>query len=379
MSAAAASTDPDRSMPVAARAALVVALLYAFLVGISLLESGIGELGSGVQESLFSSVTNPIAGLCVGILATVLVQSSSVTTSTVVGLVGTGLLGVGDAVPVIMGANIGTTVTSTLAALGHVRRPQEFRGAFAAATVHDMFNLLAVIVLLPLELATGILESSAKWLSERLVGADGATFESPIKAVVERPSEALIDVIDGLASGTALGILLIVAAMVTIFMALGFITRNMRIIVATRIERSVSMLLEKGGGMAALALGLVITVAVQSSSITTSVLVPLAAAGVISVRNVYPVALGANIGTTVTALLAAMAASRPEALTIALVHTLFNLAGTLLFYPVPFMREIPIRMAERVALVGSERRALVGVYVVTSFIIIPAFGLLLLR
>src|SRR3546814_7544192 len=80
-----------------------------------------------------------------------------------------------------------------------------------------MFNLLAVIVLLPLELATGILESSAKWLSERLVGADGATFESPIKAVVERPSEALIDVIDGLASGTALGILLIVAAMVTIF------------------------------------------------------------------------------------------------------------------------------------------------------------------
>src|SRR3546814_2790577 len=112
-------------MPVAARAALVVALLYAFLVGISLLESGIGELGSGVQESLFSSVTNPIAGLCVGILATVLVQSSSVTTSTVVGLVGTGLLGVGDAVPVIMGANIGTTVTSTLAALGHVRRSEE--------------------------------------------------------------------------------------------------------------------------------------------------------------------------------------------------------------------------------------------------------------
>src|SRR3546814_8090969 len=120
----------------------------------------------------------------------------------------------------------------------------------------------------------------------------------------------------------------------------------MRIIVATRIERSCSMLLEKGGGMAALALGLVISGAVQSSSITTSVLVPLAAAGVISVRNVYPVALGAKIGTTVTGLLAAMAASRPEALTIALVHTLFNLAGTLLFYPVPFMRELPIRMAE---------------------------------
>src|SRR5690606_21202835 len=116
---------------------------------------------------------------------------------------------------------------------------------------------------------------------------------------------------------------------------------------------------------AAMLLGLVITVAVQSSSITTSVLVPLAAAGVISVRNVYPVALGANVGTTVTALLAAMAASRPEALTIALVHTLFNIAGILILYPLPVMRQIPIRLASRLADLATERRTLVGVYVVT--------------
>src|SRR3546814_17139699 len=115
------------------------------------------------------------------LLATVLVQSSSVNTSTVVGLVGTGLLGVGDAVPVIMGANIGTTVTRPLAALGHVRRPQEFRGAFAAATVHAMFNLLAVIFLLPLELATGLRQSTAKWLAARPVGAHGAAFEGRLK------------------------------------------------------------------------------------------------------------------------------------------------------------------------------------------------------
>src|SRR5688572_14215944 len=118
-------------MPAPIRAALVLSLLYLFLVGISVLENGISSLGEGVQESLFSSVSNPLAGLFVGILATVLVQSSSVSTATVVGLVGSGLLSVDDAVPVIMGANIGTTVTSTLAALGHVRRPQEFRGAFA--------------------------------------------------------------------------------------------------------------------------------------------------------------------------------------------------------------------------------------------------------
>jgi sodium-dependent phosphate cotransporter len=366
-------------MPAPLRAALVLGLLYLFLVGISVLEGGISALGEGVQETLFSSVSNPIAGLCVGILATVLVQSSSVSTATVVGLVGTGLLGVDDAVPVIMGANIGTTVTSTLAALGHVRRPQEFRGAFAAATVHDMFNLLTVAVMLPLELATGVLADTATWLSERLVGQGGATFESPIKAVVKAPSEAIVDLWGEVASGTVLGVVLIVTAMACIFVALAFITKNMRVLVANRIERSVTDLLEKGGGLAAIALGTVITIAVQSSSITTSVLVPLAAAGVISVRNVYPVALGANLGTTATALLAAMAASRPEAVTIAIVHTLFNVAGILLLYPVPALRAIPIRMAEALAEAAVARRSLVLAYVVTAFLVLPAFGVLLLR
>lgn len=379
MSAPTVTTDGARPMPAPARAALVLTLLYLFLVGVSVLEEGISSLGEGVQESLFSSVSNPLAGLFVGILATVLVQSSSVSTATVVGLVGSGLLGVDDAVPVIMGANIGTTVTSTLAALGHVRRPQEFRGAFAAATVHDMFNLLAVAVLLPLELATGVLAKSAEWLAEHLVGQSGATFESPVKAAVKTPSEAVVDLWGHVASGSFLGVLLILTAMAMIFVALAFITRNMRVLVANRIERSVTDLLEKGGGLAAIALGTVITIAVQSSSITTSVLVPLAAAGVISVRNVYPVALGANLGTTATALLAAMAASRPEAVTIAIVHTLFNVCGILLLYPVPFMRAIPVRMAEALAGAAITRRSLVLAYVVFAFLVLPAFGVLLLR
>ncbi len=357
----------------------MLALLYLFLVGIAVLEGGISSLGEGVQESLFSSVSNPVAGLCVGILATVLVQSSSVSTSTVVGLVSTGLLSVDDAVPVIMGANIGTTVTSTLAALGHVRRPQEFRPAFAAATVHDFFNLLTVAVMLPVELATGVLSRTARSLTEAFVGQDGAHFESPIKKIVEGPSDRVIDLVDGLASGTALGVVLIVVAMAMIFVALGFITKNMRVLVASRIERSVSELLERGGGLAAIALGLVITVAVQSSSITTSVMVPLAAAGIITTRNVYPLALGANVGTTATALLAAMAASRPEAVTIALVHTLFNISGILVFYPISFMRSLPVRLAEGLAEIATKRRSLVLAYVIVVFLVVPAFGVVLLR
>ena len=176
------------SLPAPLRLSVVVGLLYGFLVGVSLLEGGIKALGPDVQEELFASVDNPLAGLLVGVLATVLAQSSSVTTSTIVGLVGSGLLGVGDAVPMIMGANIGTTVTNTLASLGHLRRPHEFKPAFAAATVHDFFNVLAVALLLPLELATGILRRGAEALSEVFVGSAGVTFDSPVKSAVTAPA-----------------------------------------------------------------------------------------------------------------------------------------------------------------------------------------------
>ena len=372
--------DPDRTLPGPLRALLVLALLYLFLVGIGLLETGINGLGSDLQEQLFSSVSNPIAGLCVGVLATVLAQSSSVTTATIVGLVGTGLLGVDDAVPMIMGANIGTTVTNTLASLGHLRRSSEFRPAFAAATVHDFFNVIAVAVLLPVELATGALSSAAEWLTERLVGSGGAEYESPIKNAVKAPVEALESVLDNTGlTGTALGVLLIGAGLVAIFLALGFITRNMRVLIADRVERSLNAMLSKGGGVTAIILGTVITVAVQSSSITTSIMIPLSAAGVLTLRNAYPVTLGANVGTTISALLASLATDRPEALTVALVHTLFNVSGILLLYPVPFLREIPIRLAERTAEVAARRKSVVLGYVVITFIVIPALGVIFLR
>ncbi|MEI5617209.1 thymidylate synthase, partial [Streptomyces brasiliscabiei] len=86
-----------------------------------------------------------------------LIQSSSTVTSIIVGLVAGGLP-VELAIPMIMGANIGTTVTNTLVSLGHVRYKDEFKRAFASATIHDFFNLLAVAIFLPLEMAFGILE-----------------------------------------------------------------------------------------------------------------------------------------------------------------------------------------------------------------------------
>ncbi len=376
------ATDRDArvELPTPVRSVLVLALLYAFLAGVSMLEKGINTLGSDVQENLFDSVANPVAGVFVGLLGTVLVQSSSVSTATIVGLVGSGVLGVDDAIPMVMGANIGTTVTNTLASLGTVRQRPEFERAFAAATVHDFFNVISVSLLLPLELATGFLSKAAEWLSERLVGSSGTTYKSPIKQWVKNPVDWANDLYDTLgASGNGLGGLLIVTGLAVIFLSLAFITKNMRSLVADRIERSLNAVLGRGGGVVAMVVGLVVTVAVQSSSITTSVMVPLAGAGVITLANVYPVTLGANVGTTITALLASLAADRPEALTVALVHTLFNLTGILLLYPMPRLRNIPIRLAQTLSAAAARRPQWVAGYILGLFVVVPLAGIAILR
>lgn len=366
-------------LPTPVRSALVVGFIYLFLVGVSSLEAGIKIMGEDTQERLFSAVTNPIAGLCVGILGTVLVQSSSASTSVIVGLVASGAIGVDDAVPMVMGANIGTTVTNTLVSLGHVRQSSEFKRAFAAATVHDFFNVLAVALLLPLELLTGIISTIATTISESLVGASGSTWKSPVKAWVKWPVGTLEDAWGAFVSGNVQGTLMVLTGLAIILVALTLITKNMRTLVADRVERSMNAILSKGGGALALILGLVITIAVQSSSITTSILIPLTAAGVLSLRNAYPVTLGANVGTTITALLAALAASSPDSLTVALTHTTFNVLAIVLLYVIPVARNLPVLGAERLAAVAVEKRSLAIGYVLFTFIILPLIGVVLLR
>jgi len=370
----------NREIPTLVRAILVLALLYLFLTGVELLGGGFKSLGKDLVDGLFKGVSNPIGGLFVGLLATVLVQSSSVSTSVIVGLVASGVVGTGDAVPMIMGANLGTTVTNTLASLGHVRHDVEFRRAFAAATVHDFFNILAVIVFLPIELATGYLSESASWLTDKIIGSSGAEFKSPLKAAVKLPATWIKELLSSFgAQGDVKGGLMIVIGLILIFLALAYITKNMRLLVADRVEVAINRALSAGSGIVAILIGTLITISVQSSSITTSVLVPLAASGVLTLENIYPVTLGANVGTTVTALLASLATGSPAAVTVALVHTLFNISGILAFYPISNLRKLPIRMANKLSDITAERRSLALIYALTMFVVIPLLGVLILR
>ncbi|TVP70369.1 MAG: sodium dependent phosphate transporter [Nitriliruptor sp.] len=369
-----------RTVPPPVRALFVLLLLYVFLIGVALLEVGIAGLGEDFTAGLLDRVANPLSGLFAGLLFTVLVQSSSVSTSAIVGLVGAGTIPLELAVPMIMGANIGTTVTNTLAALGNIRRPNEFRLGFAAATLHDYFKLLSVVILLPLELATNVLTNTATWLTERLRGTEVSEIgSSPIRTAVKVPVGFIEDLVNRLPLPTVvLAILLLLLGLGAIFAALGLLTKNMRQLVAGGIEQAMNTWIGKGGGAIGIVVGIVVTVAVQSSSITTAMLVPMAAAGILTLRNVYPITLGANVGTTITALLASLAVLRPEGLTIALVHTLFNLLAIAIIYPVPVIRDLPLRAAIWTAKVATEQRSLVLGYVVGLFIVIPVLGVFLL-
>jgi sodium-dependent phosphate cotransporter len=277
----------------------------------------------------------------------------------------------------VMGANIGTTVTNTLASLGHLRQSAYFQRAFAAATVHDYFNILAVVILLPLEVAFGLITNIATWAEQLLDGilpaADGP---SPIKDAVKAPVTWMSDAIEAMGWSQFLGPILLLIGISLIFVSLWQITHQMKEIMSGRIENAINSVLSKGGGVSAMMAGLLMTMAVQSSSITTSILVPLVAAGVLTLQNAFPVTLGANLGTTVTALLASVAADSPDALTIALAHVTFNVLGILIFYPIPQMRQIPIWLAERTGEIAVRNRSLVLVYIVGLFIVVPV-GILL--
>lgn len=362
----------NKNLDIIIRIVTVIALLFAFLVGIKVLGSSFKLMGGGFAKGLISVTSNPILGLFSGMFATVLIQSSSVTTSLIVGLVASGALPLTGAIPMIMGANLGTSVTNSLVSLGYIKNQKHFRDAFAAATVHDFFNILTVAVLLPIELATGYLEKTAVYMSNMLYGSvSGFKFSSPIKAAIKPVAGGVKSFVTetlGI-SGTASGVALAIISALIIIAALTMIVKTMKVVVESNKGEIVNNLLSKNGYLAIL-FGTLLTISVQSSSITTSLLVPMAGAGVLSLRSILPVTIGANIGTTTTALLAALAGNA-TGLAIALVHFLFNVSGMLLWYVHPKMRNVPLILCEKLADMTLRNRAHGILYITGVFFIFP--------
>ena len=355
------------------KALCVVIALYLFLVGINGMSSAIKHMGSEVADSIFTTTSNPIIALFIGVFSTVLFQSSSTTTSLIVGLVSSGTLSLSGAVPMIMGANIGTTVTNTIVSVGHINQGKEFKRAFAASTVHDFFNILAVLILFPLEMAFHGIQRIAEWCGNAIFGkienVDVLQAKSPIKLAVKSGSKFIEQfTFDN-------NIVFLVISVLITFLMLYSIVKLLKSLVLEKIEAFFDQYIFKTA-MRALCFGILLTIMVQSSSITTSLVVPLAGAGVLTLRKIFPFTLGANIGTTITALLAALTGT-VSALVAAGSHLFFNIFGILIIYGIKPLREIPLKCADLISDYAVKNKLIPIIYLLIMFVALPLAIILL--
>ena len=361
----------------------IFSILYMFLVSIGMIGSGFKGLGRGFAEELLSSSAAPLIGLFIGILATSLIQSSSTTTSLVVGMVAAGtfgddpILAVTAAIPYIMGANIGTSVTNTIVALGHIVNKNEFKRAFSASIVHDFFNVLSVIILFPLQLYFGIISKTANWMASLFMGAGTFTFESPIKMITKPTVTAIKDMFK-MQDVINYNWLLIIVALILLFISLKYLTVLIRSLVMEKLEAFFDTHIFKTW-IRALFFGVFITILVQSSSITTSLVIPLAGAGILQLRQIFPYTLGANIGTTITALLASLVSGTHAPLAVAFGHLAFNIFGISLIWPIEKVRNIPVQLAEWFAELAIVNRIFPIVYILVVFFLIPLSLIFIVR
>ncbi|XP_039975154.1 sodium-dependent phosphate transport protein 2B isoform X2 [Xiphias gladius] len=355
---------------------LLFILLFFFVCSLDTLSSAFQLAGGKVAGDIFQDnavLSNPVAGLVVGILVTVLVQSSSTSTSIVVSLVASGLLEVRSAVPIIMGSNIGTSVTNTIVAMMQAAERTEFQRAFAGATIHDCFNWLSVLVLLPLEVVSGLMS----WLSHLLVTSfrlqPGEDAPELLKVITKPITKLIIQldkcVITGIAMGNedmrnrslvkewcqtdlvmstdnvstencgpshdlsqpaakcrhlfvstplsdlTVGLILLAASLAVLCTCLLLLVKLLNSLLKGQVAKVIHKVINTDlpypfrwlAGYMAMFVGAGVTFVVQSSSVFTSAMTPLVGIGVISLERAYPLTLGSNIGTTATALLAALA------------------------------------------------------------------------
>lgn len=347
--------------------------MYLLLAAVSLVGAGFKIVSGGTEGAMeiFAFATNPMVGVILGILATALVQSSSTVSSVIVGLVAGGMP-VATAVPMIMGANMGTTITNTIVSLGSLGDKTAFKRSFQAATVHDFFNLFCIVIFLPVEVAFQPLERSALTLSQFLVGAESASPSSLnfVGAVTKPFTNLVLELTAYLPFAGYFAIALGIGMIIASVLALGKILQ-------ARLTGKARDILTYAVGrdpLTGVASGTAMTVLVQSSSTTTSLIVPLAGAGVLTTKQVFPFTMGANIGTCITALLAATAVSgttQAAAVQIALVHLLYNVSGVTLFLLVPWLRGLPVRSAKLMGDLTERNRGYALSYLLVVFFLVP--------
>jgi sodium-dependent phosphate cotransporter len=342
-----------------------VALLlvtFIFMLSLELMASAFNLLGRNIIEEIINATSNPFISLFIGLLSTAIVQSSSTTTSMIVAVVASGALTLESAVPMIMGANIGTTITSTIVSLGHIIDKKAFRKAFSVAILHDFFNILVTLILFPLEYYFRLLSSLSRWVTGHVFGIARAP-----STLVKLTVKPLADFVMGLTNQN--GLILLIISILLLFFTIRYITNLLKKLVIGESQKRMDKYVFNSP-VASLLWGTGFTAAIHSSSTATSLIVPLVAADKLSIKKAFPFVMGANVGTTITALIASVSKSE-AALSIALAHVLFNIIGVIIFFPIPVIRNIPVHLARYLGSLTIKNRLVGLVYIVLTFFLIP--------
>lgn len=341
----------------------VVLALLLFIFAIDLLTVAMGRINSGLALDILQATENPFISLFIGLLVTALIQSSSTVTASVVAIVASGNLTLQQAVPIVLGANIGTTLTSTLVSLSYVMDNKEFRRALSAGISHDVFNILSVILLFPLEIYFGFLSKIAAHIAGWF--ASDNSFEGPIvynRMFTRTWTDWLVDQIN-------LPLVAMIISILLVFFAINVLSTAMyKSFVRDTFEDINKVIFQKTG--LAFLYGVFFTAAVQSSTVTTSLVVPLVASKKVSLGKAFPFIIGTNIGTTITAVIASI--YKPEAaIALALVHVLFNSFGALVLLPFSYIRAFPVWIANYMGKISLRYRFVGFAYILLTFFIIP--------
>lgn len=352
----------------------IVGALLLFLFAIDLMVSSLQHLGRTTAETIILATSNPFTGLFIGLLITAMIQSSSTTTAMVVALVASGSITLESAVPIIMGANIGTTITSTIVSLGFISKKKEFRRAVSAGTYHDFFNILTVIILFPLEYYYGFLSG----ISSRITAYFFETAETSEQITNTYSGLGFDPITNWLLAIIPNGFILVVLAFALLFGSILLFRKLISNLLLVKPPEKLGRFFFQNP-IKAFAWGVITTAAIRSSTITSSVVVPLVAKRVIKLKLAAPFILGANIGTTITAFIAAILyTNTASAITIAIAHFLFNFIGVLIFFPIPALRNIPIELASYLGKLTLKYRLVGLVYLLSAFFFIP-FSLIYLN
>jgi sodium-dependent phosphate cotransporter len=345
----------------------ILGALLLFLFAIDLMVSSLQHLGRSTVQTIIQATSNPFTGLFIGLLITAMIQSSSTTTALVVAMVASGSLTIQSAIPIIMGANVGTTITSTIVSLGFINKRKEFKRAVAGGTYHCFFNLLTVIVLFPLEYYYGFLSS--------LSGAVANYFFSPSTVIPTNGTlhfwSAFNPISNFLVNVIPYGFVLIVLSFALLFSSILVFRKIISDLMKAKSPQAFSRFFFKNQ-LKSFGWGLVTTAAIRSSTITTSVVVPIVAKKIVTLRQAAPFIMGANVGTTITAFIAAaLNSNTASAISIAIAHFLFNLIGVLLFFPIPVLQKLPIKLASALGQLTLRYRLAGFVFILLTFFFIP--------